>query len=643
MRRIRWVYRGSGLIQGILVLCVILRAVSPVAGQAPDEETFFQPPYYYAPPVESFRNVLRAPVRDSTNRIELDYRRNQLQQRLDGLKSVSDLRQALGLNEWRDEDVNDAIANIDFAVRQELANRLTKQLRWYLEHGGITGQLAAVDMLASMGTEVRGIGTRQGYARKFTPELAKLTRQGEPVVRAAAARALGQINADPQIAVPALESCFASPNIRLHRAAAVGLDSMMHIVAELSRSQANLRVAATRADVVQVGQAVVPAARRGLQSADGPTRRVCLLAIQEAANALADHVFDPSNVELPPTDRPLSEGERLQINLYRQGVEEERRELWPLAVALNHSAPAVAEALNDSSAAVRVAAANALADTGNAQQRLLRRAASVPQLPPEMEKPPPENKTDAGFRLPADIEMRLSARALQPQPLHQLPAPPLDVDPFRSGLTQAMPYLVAALADRDPQVRLAAVDALEMLREELTPAIPALVKALRDTNLFVRWAAARTLGKVRDVDVAAVVIGLSQLLFDPDIDVRLAAATTLERYGPRSAAAVPALMDMVNCGDPQSRIAMIRVLTAIGPRANAAIPAITQELTNADDQVRQAAAVSLGQFGPAAASAIEALRQALNDANAEVRAAAADSLLDILPDPQPRPRNGKMF
>ena len=45
---------------------------------------------------------------------------------------------------------------------------------------------------------------RGGLARQFTPDLIKLTEDGDPVIREFAARALGKINPDPQPATAAL-------------------------------------------------------------------------------------------------------------------------------------------------------------------------------------------------------------------------------------------------------------------------------------------------------------------------------------------------------------------------------------------------------------------------------------------------------
>ena len=70
-----------------------------------------------------------------------------------------------------------------------------------------------------------------------------------------------------------------------------------------------------------------------------------------------------------------------------------------------------------------------------------------------------------------------------------------------------------------------------------------LTAALHDSNKFVRWGAARTLGNLVHTEAdkqrftaakaEAAVRGTAELLRDEDVGVRLAAATALEKYGPR--------------------------------------------------------------------------------------------------------------
>jgi HEAT repeat protein len=186
------------------------------------------------------------------------------------------------------------------------------------------------------------------------------------------------------------------------------------------------------------------------------------------------------------------------------------------------------------------------------------------------------------------------------------------------------------LKDTDVRARRGAIDVLEALGPAAAPAGAALVQALHDSDQFVRWAAARTLGKISPVQADTAVPGLGRLLADLDLDVRLAAAMALERYGPAARAALPELIRAMRASDAELRVAAMRAVAVIGGvQAHAAIPALTDGVTDADSRVRQVAAEVLGNFGPAARKAVDALNQALQDTDPDVQRAAGEALLNI--------------
>ena len=126
---------------------------------------------------------------------------------------------------------------------------------------------------------------------------------------------------------------------------------------------------------------------------------------------------------------------------------------------------------------------------------------------------------------------------------------------------------------------------------------------------------------------------LAKLLSDPDLDVRMATATTLGHYGPAAKAAVPALIVDVSRGDAEVRVAAIG-LEAMGKEALPAVKFLSDSLNNSDKRVRQASAEVLGKLGEGAAQAEAPLRRVLNDEDPEVRKAASDALLSILASPK---------
>src|SRR5438128_1717523 len=93
----------------------------------------------YGPdPVEDFRQALKTPVRDPMNQEEIRFRRAQLEKRMKAL-TIGDLRRALALQEWRDQDPDENVIGVDRPIREALVKRLSETLRRVLERGTTAG------------------------------------------------------------------------------------------------------------------------------------------------------------------------------------------------------------------------------------------------------------------------------------------------------------------------------------------------------------------------------------------------------------------------------------------------------------------------------------------------------------------------
>lgn len=539
----------------------------------------------FAPdPVEELRRVLRQPERDP------EARRKALTRSAANLRTLGQLRRALSLDqgEWLDVgsiDDTDRLAAVDRQVREELIQRFGEQLRRVLQASDATSRRAAVDLLAEMGTKVRGPGAgRGGLARDFTQDLAATVRRDTGEVRAAAARALGRIHADPQMAVPTLAWLLTNGDDPGRLAAAEGLADMVQTVEKLiNQGKTSITLGLNPEDLVPVGVAVAPAAAQGLTDAVPAVRRAAADGLRQVAASVARQIPDPRSLDDTGSGMAADE---------RRNVEELRLAFQPLLRVLRDQSPALARALADSDPLVRLRAARTLEEMSLIRRRYRR---YVDSLTGETGEKPPSGDQD---------------------------------DLLLQGLKQAVPALAGVLSDTVVQNRLAALDALEWLGPEAAAAAPALIRAVGDTDRFVRWAAARTLGRAGPVDAAAVP-ALARLLDDADLDLRRAAAQALQNYGAVAAPAIPALLQALGAKDAELRVAAIKALEGIGTTAAVAIPVLAGLLNDPDDRVQLAAAELLGRFGPAAAAATEALRQALNDTNSGVRQAAADALLSI--------------
>lgn len=537
-----------------------------------------------------------------------------LTKRIQALTTIGDLHRALTLDDWLDKDEDPLLeeARVDRQLRGVVAKRYEAMLRASLEHGDALRQVAAANLLSDLGTSIRSLNARDrgGLNRRFGPDLAALAKSGQPQVAEAAARALGNVNPEAKVAVPALTGLLRSNNAELRRAAAASLGSLIQRLTQIvsGKGKGATGGRGLQPELIRTAALVVPAAAESLNDADPKVRRLSVAALQDAAVALA---------ELIP--EPLKE---LKLDIGRQQLDQERADVESLAKILGEQAPKLVRALTDPDPAIRLATRKALEEFGNAVRRQERYVNSLSELPADKEpteKRPSQNGDGANG----------SGQREGNQPAATAPV----LKPLVGTLDETLRPLLRGLNDPDPAVRLATVDVLEMFGDAAKPAVPALIRAMSDRDLFVRWAAGRTLGKLAPFAAAEVVPALAKLLRDPDLDLRLAAAAALERFGPDAKAAIPALGRSVTEGDAEIRRAAMLALAAIGPEAKTAVPSLAAALANDNPRVRRTAAEVLSRLGQSARAAEGALRQAMNDSDPDVRKAASDAMLSILPKP----------
>lgn len=167
---------------------------------------------------------------------------------------------------------------------------------------------------------------------------------------------------------------------------------------------------------------------------------------------------------------------------------------------------------------------------------------------------------------------------------------------------EAVPQLIARLADADETVRSLAAEALEQLGRGAAPAIPALIRLSQDPSRFVRGSAIEALGAIGTPEAMSA---LNRLLGGPDAGPRAHAAEVLACFG---AAAVPALTRALDDGDAPVRRAAALALGEIGPAAGPAVPRLSELAGEGrswlsrlvggwfGDPVRNAAAEALGRI-----------------------------------------------
>jgi hypothetical protein len=575
----------------VLALAVVsLRCTLAAAADLPRTDAVLAVHRLLASPLEALlltdrslaERLARAPSGDH-QRLLLQARETALLRSLRALTTVEAMRQGLADDRWPSpERAEDESSRLDLRCRGVLVNQLVEALRLALTKGDDTNRLAALTVIAEMGLESRGSDRERSVAFALVPEMARLAQEAsDPAVRVSAVKALCQVNPDPDQAGRVLQTVLAVEEDTVRRGAAEALRLYLHAMTEEYRGYPRSEsVEVTPQRLVLACRAVLPRTGKGLADRDQAVRLSCLRAIREGAEALRVLVPDlPAPDERDGFDPKLPSVQQLFVLVQ------------PLVTVLTGQVPAAAHVLRDGDATVRMAASQALETA-------------------------------------ADARHKLAAYLLQgPLPWEGVPADPLAV-----ALRAVVGPLVQNLTEKDVELRLGALYALESLEDLAAPAAPALARLVDDADPFVRWAVSRTLGKIAPQQAEVAVPALAKLAADANTDVRLSALTNLARYGSAASAALLALRTAVKHRDLDTRVLALEALGIIGEAAASATPDLSGALSAPDVEVRLAAARSLGRIGKPARAAVDALLKALTDADGAVRAAAADALLNIRSD-----------
>lgn len=187
----------------------------------------------------------------------------------------------------------------------------------------------------------------------------------------------------------------------------------------------------------------------------------------------------------------------------------------------------------------------------------------------------------------------------------------------RAGDVEAVPLLMAQLADPDPAVGLYVAQALGDLAD--AQALVALRADLGSLDPNVRFRAAMALGKRGD---AAATYALSRVLRDPDVLVQRTAAEALAQIGTPDA--IDALVSALNSTQDSIIYNAMNALQSVG---GAAVPGLLKALGSNNPVVRLHAATVLGYIkDPAALPALGALA---TDRDPDVAKEAAWAISEI--------------
>jgi HEAT repeat protein len=218
----------------------------------------------------------------------------------------------------------------------------------------------------------------------------------------------------------------------------------------------------------------------------------------------------------------------------------------------------------------------------------------------------------------------------------------------------AVSPLIEALADPQAEVRAAAAEALgviggdaimsESAENVARAATAALIRSLKDREPSVRIAAmqalvciATTPSKAQPIDVGAMIDAFAASLGDRDDEVRLLALKSLQTCGSRGPARPPeALVAALEDQSPRVRAAAILALASVPCDLDPWFPYLLRGLEDKDSGVNAACGRAIARARPPgfSAAAVPALVAALESPSPAVRSRAAEALFPHASNPR---------
>jgi HEAT repeat protein len=193
----------------------------------------------------------------------------------------------------------------------------------------------------------------------------------------------------------------------------------------------------------------------------------------------------------------------------------------------------------------------------------------------------------------------------------------------REALAQIGPAAIEplcdALGDDKPEVRLDAIKTIALFGPAAKKAVPTLRRTIKDEDHRIRAASAEALGKM-ELDGEDAVPELLAALRDKKIGVQSEAVTALVLL---TSAGVPGLLQKIREADRKGRWAVPVAVAQVVDKVKKDFMALVKDLRDKDPQVRTRAAITLGELGPKAQPALPALLKLLDEDDPQLRLTAA--------------------
>lgn len=199
---------------------------------------------------------------------------------------------------------------------------------------------------------------------------------------------------------------------------------------------------------------------------------------------------------------------------------------------------------------------------------------------------------------------------------------------------RAVPALLGALDDTNPELDAAILAALDKIGPPLKEYLPLLTSALSAKSLSARRYAAQSFAERLSAPEEAIP-GLVALLNDTHAEIRTYAARSLQRVGEKAKpAALGPLVALAADLDPSVREAASKAIKAFGAPTFEDIPSLKPHLADKSPQVRSEAMSLLGSIVTNNEQAAKVYLPLLTDKNPEIRLIALKGLIaykDTLP------------
>ncbi len=192
--------------------------------------------------------------------------------------------------------------------------------------------------------------------------------------------------------------------------------------------------------------------------------------------------------------------------------------------------------------------------------------------------------------------------------------------------TNAIPYLLRMLTNRDLDLQMDAQNGFIILGQIAAPAVPALAALLKGTNELSMFTAARSLGGIG----APALPVLMETLTNRHFKVATQAYLAIGALGTNAKPAIPILLRDLQHPNHFYRERAADTLGSLHIEPETVVPALTNLLTDSSLAARHLAIQSLGQFGSAARSAVPAISTFLTDA--DLSYTATEALRQIAPE-----------